>query len=119
MIVRQGSPSGLPSSTGSFTNKSRLPLPSIPWHDQATLIRTTDASIHDGGRTIVAEAPLHRLVELASTIPPAELDRHYITLPDRRAAPYRFDGAGINALLGRLDRPGAFNFTTGRPARRV
>lgn len=91
----------------------------IPWHDQATLIRTTDASIHDGGRTIVAEAPLHRLVELASAMPPTELERHYITLPDRRAAPYRFDGAGINTLLGRLDRPGAFNFMTGRPERRA
>lgn len=82
----------------------------IPWHDHATLIRTTDASIHDGGRSIVAEAPLHRLVELASGLSPAELDHHFIALPDRRAAPFRFDGTAIHALLGRLDRPGVADF---------
>lgn len=82
----------------------------IPWHDHATLIRTSDASVSDGGRAIVAEAPLHRLVELASGFAPAELDRHFIALPDRRAAPFRFDGAALQALLGRFDRPGASDF---------
>lgn len=119
MIVQQGGPTGLPSSTAPYTNQSRSPLSPIPWHDHATLIRTTDASIHEGGRTIVAEAPLHRLVELASALSPHELERHFITLPDRRAAPYRFDGAGIHALLGRLDRPGAFVFAAGRAGKRA
>ncbi|WP_419809407.1 hypothetical protein [Sphingomonas sp.] len=91
----------------------------IPWHDQATLIRTTDASIHDGGRSIVAEAPLHRLVQMVSDFSPAELSQHFITLPDRRAAPYRFDGDGIHALLGRLDRPGAFDFLARMRAQRA
>lgn len=90
----------------------------IPWHEHATLIRTTDASIHDGGRSIVAEAPLHRLVELASAMTPAELDRHFITLPDRRAAPFRFDGTAIHGLLGRLDRPGAVDFLSRQAAAR-
>ena len=78
----------------------------IPWRDQATLIRTSGASIHDGGRVIVAEAPLHHLIELVDGLAPGELQRHYITLPDRRTAPFRYDGEGIRGLLGRLDRPG-------------
>ncbi|WP_425230417.1 hypothetical protein [Sphingomonas sp.] len=90
----------------------------IPWRDHAALIRTTDASIHDGGRAIVAEGPLHRVVELANDLPPAELDRHFISLPDRHAAPYRFEGAAIHALLGRLDRPGALDFMTRQAAAR-
>lgn len=80
----------------------------IPWRDQAALIRTSGASIHDGGRVIVAEGPLFRLLELADALPPELLARHYITLPDRRTAPFRYDGEAIRALLGRIDRPGGF-----------
>ena len=78
----------------------------IPWRDQATLIRTSGASIHEGGRVIVAEAPLHRLIELVDGFAADELRRHYITLPDRGVAPFRYDGDAIRGLLGRLDRPG-------------
>lgn len=79
----------------------------IPWRDQATLVRTSGAAIHDGGRVIVAEGPLHRLLAIADALAADELDRHFIALPDRGAPPYRFEGAAIRGLLGRIDRPGA------------
>lgn len=82
-------------------------MTSIPWRDESVLVRTSGASIHDGGRVIVAEGPLHRLLALADALSPDELARHYITLPDRRTPPFRYDGDGITSLLGRLDRPGA------------
>lgn len=82
---------------------------SIPWRDQAVLIRTSAASIHDGGRAIVAEGPLHRVLAIADELSADEVERHYITLPDRRVAPFRYDGEAIRTLLGRLDRPGAFD----------
>lgn len=82
-------------------------MTAIPWHDHTTLIRTTAASIHEGGRTIVAEGPLHRMLDIADALVPAELDRHFIALPDRGAAPFRYNAEAIRALLGRLDRPGA------------
>ena len=78
----------------------------IPWHDAATLVRLGDARLTEGGRAIVAEGPLHRLVAIADRLPPAELARHFITLPDRRHAPFRFDADAITGLLGRVDRPG-------------
>lgn len=81
----------------------------IPWRDQAVLIRTSGASIHDGGRVIVAEGPLFKLVDLADALEPDELTRHYITLPDRRVAPFRFECDAVRSLLGRIDRPGAFD----------
>ena len=77
-----------------------------PWQDAATLVRLDDAEVADGGRSIVAEGPLHRLLTLADGLTPAELDRHFIALPDRRRAPFRFDADAIIALLGRSDRPG-------------
>ena len=78
----------------------------IPWQDAATLVRVADARLTEGGRSIVAEGPLHHLLTLADRLPPAELAQHFITLPDRRAAPFRFDAEGIAGLLGRIDRPG-------------
>ena len=87
----------------------------IPWHAEATLVRTTDAGVSDGGRAIVAEGPLHRVLLHADTLPPAELERHFVALPERRAPPFRYDAAAIQALLGRLDRPGAVSFAV--PAR--
>lgn len=81
----------------------------IPWRDQAVLIRTSAASIHDGGRAIVAEGPLHRVLDIADGFAGDEIERHYITLPDRRVPPFRFEGEAIRNLLGRLDRPGAFD----------
>lgn len=89
----------------------------IPWRDQATLIRTSGASIHDGGRVIVAEAPLFRLLDLVDGFESDELPRHYIALPDRRTAPFRFDGDAIRSLLGRLDRPGVLDLLNARGAR--
>lgn len=88
----------------------------IPWRDQAVLIRTTSASIHDGGRTIVAEGPLHRLLDIADALAPDELPRHYIALPDRGAPPFRFDGEAVRNLLGRLDRPGALDLVARQAA---
>jgi hypothetical protein len=88
----------------------------IPWREHATLIRTNGASIYEGGRQIVAEGPLYRMLDLADTLVPAELQRHFITLPDRRAAPFRYDPAAIAALLGRLDRPGAMELFNARCA---
>lgn len=89
---------------------------SIPWRDQAALIRTSGASIHDGGRVIVAEGPLHYLLDLADSFAGDEIGRHYITLPDRRAPPFRFEGEAIRNLLGRLDRPGALDLLNARCA---
>lgn len=78
----------------------------IPWQDAATLVRLGDARVTEGGRSIVAEGPLHRLLALADCLPAAELSRHFIALPDRRHAPFRFDAPAIVGLLGRADRPG-------------
>lgn len=78
----------------------------IPWHDSATMIRLSDERLTEGGRAIVAEGPLHRLLTLADSLPPAELERHFIALPDRQAAPFRFDAEAIGRLLRRGDRPG-------------
>ena len=86
----------------------------IPWRDDATLIRTTDASIHNGGRVIVAEGPLYRVLDIADRLAPAELGKHYIALPDRRVAPFRYEGEAIRNLLGRLDRPGALELLNAR-----
>lgn len=88
----------------------------IPWRDEATLIRFNDASIHEGGRVIVAEGPLYRVLDIADRLAPAELGRHFITLPDRRTPPFRFDGEAIGNLLGRLDRPGALELLNARGA---
>ncbi|HEU0045268.1 hypothetical protein [Sphingomonas sp.] len=88
----------------------------IPWRDDAALIRTNGASIHDGGRVIVAEGPLYRVLDIADRLAPAELGRHFITLPDRRTAPFRFEGEAIRNLLGRLDRPGALELLNARGA---
>lgn len=88
----------------------------IPWREQATLIRTSGASIHDGGRVIVAEATLYRLLDLVDGFALDELQRHYITLPDRRTAPFRYDGEAIRGLLGRLDRPGVLESLHARGA---
>ena len=88
----------------------------IPWRDAAVLIRTTGAEIHEGGRAIVAEGPLYHMLDLADALSPEELGRHYVTLPDRRTAPFRFDGDGIRALLGRLDRPGVLDLLNARGA---
>ena len=87
---------------------------SIPWRDQAVLIRTSGASIHDGGRVIVAEGPLHRLLNIADAFASDEIERHYIALPDRRVPPFRFDGDAIRQLLGRMDRPGALELLNAR-----
>ena len=91
-------------------------MTSIPWRDDAVLIRTSNAGIHDGGRAIVAEGPLYRLLDTADLLDPDELGRHYITLPDRRTPPFRYDGAAIRTLLGRLDRPGTLNLLQARAA---
>ena len=69
-------------------------------------MRLGDEQLTEGGRRIVAEGPLHRVLALADTLPAAELRRHFIAMPDRGAAPFRFDAAGIAGLLGRMDRPG-------------
>ena len=83
-----------------------FPVHSIPWQEAATMVRIADEQLTEGGRTIVAEGPLHRVLALADRLSPAELQRHFIALPDRRAAPFRFDADGITGLLGRIDRPG-------------
>ena len=84
----------------------RCSVQPIPWHEAATLVRLGTARLTEGGRAIVAEGPLHRLLAIADTLSPAELAHHFIALPDRRHAPFRFDSAAIAALLGRADRPG-------------
>ena len=93
-------------------------MTSIPWREDAVLVRASGASIHDGGRVIVAEGPLHRLLGLADALAPDELARHYIALPDRRVPPFRYDGEGIRMLLGRLDRPGALTLLSRSEAAR-
>ena len=79
----------------------------VPWREQAVLIRTSDASVQDGGRVIVDEGPLFRLLDMADALEPAEIERHFITLPDRHTPPFRYEGEAITQLLGRMDRPGA------------
>ena len=79
----------------------------IPWHEAATLVRLGSARLTEGGRAIVAEGPLHRLLALADTLSPADLACHFIALPDRCRAPFRLDAAAIVGLLGRTDRPGS------------
>ena len=86
----------------------------IPWREDAVLIRTTGAAVVDGGRVIVAEGPLYRLLDIADALKVDEIARHYIALPDRRVAPFRYDGDAIRQLLGRLDRPGALDLLNAR-----
>lgn len=83
---------------------------SIPWNDAATLVRLGDGHLTEGGRTVVAEGPLHRVLALVDSWPAGEVQRHFIALPDRGAAPFRYDAPAIAALLGRADRPG-FNWS--------
>lgn len=86
----------------------------IPWREEAVLIRTTGAAVVEGGRVIVAEGPLYRLLDIADTLKVDEIARHYIALPDRRVPPFRFDGDAIRQLLGRMDRPGALELLNAR-----
>lgn len=86
----------------------------IPWREEAVLVRTTGASVQDGGRVIVGEGPLFRLLDIADALPPAEIGRYFITLPDRRTPPFRFEGEAIVRLLGRMDRPGALALLNAR-----
>ena len=81
----------------------------IPWREDAVLIRTSGASIADGGRVIVAEGPLYRLLDIADTFRVDEIERHYIAMPERHVPPFRYEGLAIRQLLGRMDRPGALD----------
>jgi hypothetical protein len=71
----------------------------IPWNDHAVASR-------DGvdGREIVVQGPLHIVVAFLATKSLVEQRRTLIALPDRNAAPRRYDGDRIQSLAAYLHR---------------
>ena len=69
----------------------------IPWNDAAALLLRSE---HDSAeRDIVAEGNLRDLVDGIAASKVGDIPRLMISLPDRRAQPFRYDGAAIHELV--------------------
>ena len=69
----------------------------IPWRDAAVLLLRSE---HDSAeRDIVAEGSLRDVVDRIAASKVGEIPRLIISLPDRRAPPFRYDGAAIHELV--------------------
>lgn len=75
------------------------------WAEQAVLVRskTDDGTF---ARHIVAEGTLGEILCQVAGLSTAERSIHVVSLPDRGAPPFRFEGSALNELIARTDRPG-------------
>lgn len=77
----------------------------VPWNDHATLVHFRVGTIESGAREVLAEGPLHRMIELAAELPSAQRCELLLALPDRRQPPFRYQGEELKTLIARPDRP--------------
>ncbi|MDB5673082.1 MAG: hypothetical protein JWM65_64 [Sphingomonas bacterium] len=69
----------------------------IPWNDTAVLLLRSE---HDAAeRDIVAEGNLRDVVDRIAASKVGDIPRLIISLPDRRAQPFRYDGTAIHELV--------------------
>lgn len=74
----------------------------IPWNDAATVVQY-DASGFEP--TILYQGVLREVVERLKNNPGVARSRIRISLPDRGARPYFFDGHALKALLDQVPAP--------------
>jgi hypothetical protein len=77
----------------------------IPWRDAAVLLLRRDHGA--GERDIVAEGTLRDLVDRIATAMAGDIPRMTISLPDRRAPPFRYEGTKIHELVRSRNAGGA------------
>jgi hypothetical protein len=61
-----------------------------------------------GEPVIVCEGTLAAVVAALQPVKPGRLSGIRVSLPDRRAAPFSFEGASLRTLLNNPARPGAY-----------
>lgn len=69
----------------------------IPWSEAAVLLLRSEQG--DGDRDIVAEGSLRDVVDRVAASKVGDIPRLLISLPDRRAPPFRYDGTAIHELV--------------------
>ena len=69
----------------------------IPWGDAAVLLLRAE---HDAAeRDILAEGSLRDVVDRIAASKVGDIPRLIISLPDRRAQPFRYEGTAIHELV--------------------